>query len=170
MVKLDDTNRHILQLLLKDGRATVVDLARAVGRSESVVRERVQAMEAAGIIQGYTATLDWTLAGLPRTALIRASYGNRSPAEVARQLAAIPNVTQVFHLTGRKPLMATLRVPDVPSLEALLRSRIGPDDLKDMEVEVALDVKVPLRQPMVFTPGQAPPDGGAWLAVGAVGK
>jgi Lrp/AsnC family leucine-responsive transcriptional regulator len=153
MVKMDETNLHILQLLQRDGRMSLSDLSRAVGRSESTVRERVTALELDGILLGYEARVDWEKAGLKRLAIVRAGHSARPIAEVAKQLAAIPNVTQVLLLTGSKPLLVCLRVRDIQHLDTILKSRFAPGDLVDMEVQVALESLVDLRQPAILSVG-----------------
>jgi DNA-binding Lrp family transcriptional regulator len=54
-MKIDDFDRKIIRALRKDGRMSNVDLARAVGLSASACLRRVQALEAGGVIRGYTA-------------------------------------------------------------------------------------------------------------------
>jgi Lrp/AsnC family leucine-responsive transcriptional regulator len=50
---LDVRNVQILALLGDDPRTSVSELARCVGMSAPAIRERIQRMEEAGIIQGY---------------------------------------------------------------------------------------------------------------------
>ena len=49
---LDDTNRQLLQLLHEDPRLSMSELARRVGKSAPAVSERIQRLEAAGVIAG----------------------------------------------------------------------------------------------------------------------
>ena len=48
---LDDVNKAIVEELQKDGRRTYGSIAEAVGLSEAAVRQRVQKMRDAGIMQ-----------------------------------------------------------------------------------------------------------------------
>ncbi|MCA1818520.1 MAG: Lrp/AsnC family transcriptional regulator [Thermoplasmatota archaeon] len=149
MVRIDDTNLKLLQLLQRNGRMTMTELAGAVGRSESTVRERVTALELAGFLQGYQARVDWSAVGLPASAVIRARCDiNRIP-EVAKQLANIPHVTRAMLLTGPKPVMAILRVRDIQHLHSILRERLANGILSDIEAEVAMESLVETRPPAV---------------------
>src|ERR687885_2395762 len=56
--KLDRIDINILVQLQKDGRATNVNLAEAVGLSPSPCLQRVKRLEAAGYITGYGAHLN----------------------------------------------------------------------------------------------------------------
>jgi Lrp/AsnC family leucine-responsive transcriptional regulator len=168
MVRIDETNLQILKLLQQDGRMSMTDLARAVGRSESTTRERVTSLELGGFLQGYQARVDWSLAGLPATAVIRARCDINQLPDVAKRLTGIPYVTRAMLLTGARPVMALLRVRDVHHLQSLLRETIAQGNLKDVEAEIALTSLVEQRPPslsdgfptvpdLVSTPAAAAP-------------
>lgn len=147
--RLDETNLQLLLLLQRNGRMSVADLARAVGRSESVVRERVASMELDGLLKGYEARVDWGRVGLPRQAILRAR-ATKPLAEVGTRLAAIPHVTQVLHVTGAKPLLVHLRVRDVAHLAKVIAERLEPAGLTDLDVEVAMESLLPSRPPALL--------------------
>lgn len=149
---MDETNLRILELLQKNARMSLTDLAQAVGRAESTVRERMTALELAGFLQGYEARVDWGQAGLPALAIVHARCEISRVAEVARQLAAIPNVTRALLITGSKPILVMLRVRDLDQLQQILKSRIGPGDLTDVEVEIVLESLVDRRPPSIHEP------------------
>lgn len=149
MVRIDDTNLRLLQLLQRNGRMTMTELATTVGRSESTVRERVTALELAGFLQGYQARVDWTAVGLPASAVIRARCDLGRVPQVAKELAAIPHVTRAMLLTGPKPVLAILRVRDIQHLHSILRERLANGLLTDIEAEVAMDSLVETRPPTV---------------------
>jgi len=149
MVRIDDTNLKLLQLLQRNGRMTMTELAGAVSRSESTVRERVTALELAGFLQGYQARVDWAAVGLPASAVIRARCDMNHVQEVAKQLSDIPHVTRAMLLTGPKPVMAILRVRDIQHLHSILRDRLANGMLSDIEAEVAMESLVETRPPTV---------------------
>lgn len=150
MVVLDDVNIRLLNLLLKDARMPVTALAQQVGRSESTVRERLSSLERQGVLQSYNATVDRDLAGLPVLVVIRAKCDPAKTTEVARQLSALPNVTQALVLTGDRPILATIRVRDLEHLRSMLQSRLsGP--LTDIEAEISLESLVDPRPPGLTT-------------------
>lgn len=148
--RLDETNLQLLVLLQRSGRMSTVELARAVGRSESVVRERVASMELDGLLKGYEARVDWTRLGLPRQAIVRARAA-KPLAEVGARLAAIPHVTEVLHVTGNKPLVVHLRVRDVAHLAQVIAQRLEPAGLTDLDSEVAMESLLPLRPPALLS-------------------
>ncbi len=55
---MEELDRQIVQLLVKDGRMSYTDLGKATGLSTSAVHQRVRRLEQRGVIRGYAAS--WT--------------------------------------------------------------------------------------------------------------
>lgn len=68
--QLDATDGVILDMLEKDGRATLSHLSEATGLSVSAVQSRVQKLERRGVIRGYKAVIDDERRGLAVNAYI----------------------------------------------------------------------------------------------------
>ena len=58
---LDDTDRDIIRQLSADGRVSLTDIGDFCGISRISVRKRIERMEAAGVIEGFTVVVDWDL-------------------------------------------------------------------------------------------------------------
>lgn len=56
---LDETNMKILDELIDDARAPKMEIGKRLNLARSSVRERIEDMEAAGIIEGYTVVINW---------------------------------------------------------------------------------------------------------------
>ncbi|MFA0648424.1 Lrp/AsnC family transcriptional regulator, partial [Vibrio cyclitrophicus] len=54
---MDRIDRHLLELLQKDGRLTTAELADEVGLSASPCARRIKRLEEKGIIDGYRVSL-----------------------------------------------------------------------------------------------------------------
>ena len=61
---LDETNMKILDELIDDARAPKMEIGKRLNLARSSVRERIEEMEAVGIIEGYTAIINWNLLNL----------------------------------------------------------------------------------------------------------
>ncbi len=147
MVRMDETNIRILQLLQQNARMTVTDVAKQVGRSESTVRERITSLEMAGVLLRYEARVDWAQAGLPATAVLRARCDLARLPEVSKQLSAIPNVIRAMLMTGPKPILVLMRVRDLQQLHAILREHVAPGALTEVDAEISLESLVERRPP-----------------------
>ena len=58
---LDEADRDILRHLSADGRLSYTDLADLIDLSRVAVRKRIERMEDAGVITGFTVVVDWNL-------------------------------------------------------------------------------------------------------------
>ena len=97
-IVLDDVSRSIIEQLQEDGRRSYARIASAVGLSEAAVRQRVQRLLDAGVMQ-IVAVTDPMQVGFPRQALV----GVRSTGDVratADQLATLPEVDYVVVTAG----------------------------------------------------------------------
>ncbi len=101
---LDKVNRAIIEELQADGRRAYGTIAQAVGLSEAAVRQRVQRLREAGIIQ-IVAVTDPKQVGFNRQALvgIRVEGDARS---IADKLASVPEIDYVVICAGRFDLLA----------------------------------------------------------------
>lgn len=115
MVELpvDDIDQRIIALLRADGRMSNAALAAAVGIAPSTCLARVRGLRDRGVITGFTAQIDLRALGLSLEALIgvRIRAGaRRQMAQFMEELAAVPNVVQVFFLGGDEDFLVHVAV------------------------------------------------------------
>jgi Lrp/AsnC family leucine-responsive transcriptional regulator len=70
MLGMDAIDLAIVRLLERHGRLSQEQLARRVRLSRPAVHQRVKRLEAAGVLRGYRAVLDWAAVGKPLTAFV----------------------------------------------------------------------------------------------------
>jgi Lrp/AsnC family transcriptional regulator for asnA, asnC and gidA len=90
---LDDVGKAIIEQLQEDGRRPYATIARAVGLSEAAVRQRVQRLQEAGVIQ-IVAVTDPLQLGFRREALI----GVRVDGDVLAVADALAEMTEVDYV------------------------------------------------------------------------
>ncbi|THF60257.1 Lrp/AsnC family transcriptional regulator [Pseudothauera rhizosphaerae] len=125
---LDRYDRHILELLQRDGRISNQDLADRVALSPSSCLRRVRALEESGLITGYRALLDAKRLGLALMALIHISMDRHTPERFERfeaDVAAIPEVQECLLITGQDAdYQLKVVVADMDAYQELLLQRI----------------------------------------------
>jgi Lrp/AsnC family leucine-responsive transcriptional regulator len=123
---VDDTDLLILQILQANARESQADIARAVGLAPSNVLERLRKLEARGVIRGYVADVNPKAIDRGMLAFV-AVRSDEAPDDgnVARQLAALPDVLEVHHVAGDDCYLVKVRARDAEQLGSLLRTRIG---------------------------------------------
>lgn len=117
---LDDVNLRLLQELQRDGRLGMAELGRRVAMSPPAVAERVQRLERAGVIAGYSADIDPRAVGFPVAAIVRIRPApgqlQRIP-EVAKKTA---EVAECYRITGEDCYLMRLHLRSIDDLEDVL--------------------------------------------------
>jgi len=104
MADLDDVSKAIIEQLQEDGRRPYATIGRAVGLSEAAVRQRVQRLLDAGVMQ-IVAVTDPLQLGFPRQAMVGVR-ATRDLEETADLLAEIAEVDYVVITAGSFDLLA----------------------------------------------------------------
>ncbi len=107
---LDDVNKAIVEELQQDGRRTYGAIGAAVGLSEAAVRQRVQRMREAGIIQ-IVAVTDPLQVGFRSQAMV----GIRADGDarlVADRLAAVEDIDYVVICAGSFDILVVVVCED----------------------------------------------------------
>jgi Lrp/AsnC family leucine-responsive transcriptional regulator len=118
--QIDGIDQLILHSLVEDARISTAEIARKVGLSAPSVAERIKRLEEAGVITGYTATIDPRALGLELTAWLRIRPMPGQFHKVANILNKIPAVVECDRITGEDCFIARAHVRSVAELEALI--------------------------------------------------
>jgi Lrp/AsnC family transcriptional regulator for asnA, asnC and gidA len=121
-VLLDSVAKGIIEQLQQDGRRSYAAIGKAIGLSEAAVRQRVQRLVEAGVVQ-IVAVTDPMQLGFERQALIGIKATGDVNA-VADALADIPAVDYVVITAGSFDLIAEVVCEDDDHLLELLSSHI----------------------------------------------
>ncbi|MGI5240307.1 Lrp/AsnC family transcriptional regulator [Dactylosporangium sp. CA-139066] len=117
---MDEVNLRLLAELQRDPRMSMSELARRVGMSAPAVTERVQRLEAAGVIRGYRLEVDPAALGLPVAAVVRIRPGPGQLTRVADAIRATPQVVECHRVTGEDCFVLAVHAPSIPELESIL--------------------------------------------------
>lgn len=121
LTKLD---LDLIEQLQLDGRVPYAVLARRVGVTEKTVRRRVSHLLAENYIQ-ISAVTDPALLGFSAMAIVLLTVdGTRSPAELADELALLPEVDYVTVTTGPFALQAEVICVDGKELHDVVSGKI----------------------------------------------
>lgn len=119
---LDDTSKAIIEQLQDDGRRSYAEIGKAVGLSEAAVRQRVQKLTEAGVMQ-IVAVTDPLQLGFHRQAMIGLKVSGDT-REVADALARMPAVDYVVLTAGTFDILAEVVCEDDSDLITLLNAEI----------------------------------------------
>ena len=127
-MKLDRTDRRILQLMQADSKLSNLELADAVGLSPTPCSRRVKRLEESGLIKGQVTLLDQSLLGLKLTAFITIEMDRHTPDRFENFEAKVrefPEVVECSVVTGNAAdYLVKAVVPDMEYYEAFLLGKL----------------------------------------------
>lgn len=119
---MEELDRQIVQLLVKDGRMSYTDLGKATGLSTSAVHQRVRRLEQRGVIAGYTTRVSYEALDLPLTAFVAIRPLDPSQADDAPdRLSGLPEIEACYSVAGDDFYLLLVRVANPADLERLLQ-------------------------------------------------
>ena len=111
--RLDETDHHILDMLIENTRTPFTDIAKRLNISAGTVHVRVKKMEEAGIILGSTLSLNYEKLGYAFIAYVGIFLKNTSQTKfVLERINEIPFVTVAHVTTGKFNIFCKIRARD----------------------------------------------------------
>ena len=122
MTVIDAIDRTIIGHLATDGRMPIRELAERIALSPSATSDRVRRLEADGVIAGYAAQIDPAVAGTPIQAIVEVQLDPTAGIfEIDEAIAAMPEVIDAFHLTGRFDYQIRIATAGIEGIEHVIR-------------------------------------------------
>lgn len=119
-VHTDAVDQKILDLLRRNARIPISELAREVNLSAAPVSRRIDRLERAGVIRGYVTVIDDQVAGdLVAFTEIRLT-GDTETGVLEQVLREMEEVQNFFTVAGDPDVLVRLRVKDVDHLQRVV--------------------------------------------------
>ena len=99
-LELDATDHAIIKQLQDDGRTSVAQLSRVINLSASATSDRVRRLTDAGVITGYSITVDPEALGYTVTAFVRLAYPSGNYKPFHDLVETLPEIVEAHHVTG----------------------------------------------------------------------
>ena len=127
-LKLDRTDRRILDVMQRNGRISNLELAEQVGLSPTPCSRRVKRLEESGLIKRHVTLLDQQQLGLNITAIISITMDRHTPERFANfesQVRGFPEVIECSIVTGQAAdYLVKAVLPDMTYYEEFLLGRL----------------------------------------------
>ncbi|MBV8249413.1 MAG: winged helix-turn-helix transcriptional regulator, partial [Comamonas sp.] len=120
---LDRTDRRILDILQREGRIAITELAERVGLSASPCSERIKRMERAGVITGYHAHLSPEALGKTLLVFVELKLSSKSEEvfdKVRKELLHVPDVLECHLVSGSFDYLVKARLGGMREYRRLL--------------------------------------------------
>jgi len=125
-VAVDRFDLDLLAELQRDGHATNAALGEKIHLSTSQVSRRIQRLEEAQVITGYTAVLDPETLGLGLVALTQVCLGHQGQQaeQFEAAIADIPEILECLAVTGEADYVVRIVAPDLASFSDFINQRL----------------------------------------------
>ena len=130
---IDRTDRKVLDILQRQGRISMTELAEQIGLSTSPCTERVKRMERDGVITGYHARLSPVALGKTLLVFVEIKLASKSDEvfeKVRKELLHVPDVQECHLVSGGFDYLVKARLGGMSEYRRLLG-----DVLKKLPVE-----------------------------------
>ena len=130
-LKLDDFDLRLLELLQADARTPVPALAEAVGLSPPACYRRIRRLREIGAIEREVAlvrprTLGWGVSMMVLVILER--EGRQTIDDLMRKLTAVPQVRELWHVTGEFTFVVRIVARDMEDYDELATRLFSHDE------------------------------------------
>ncbi len=120
-VALDEIDEQIVALLRENARRSFSDIGSRVALSAPAIKRRVDRLEEAGVIRGYSAVLDHAALGWSTHAVVSLfCEGRMSAAEILSAAGRLPEVAAAHTIAGEASAILHLHARDTEHLERAL--------------------------------------------------
>jgi Lrp/AsnC family leucine-responsive transcriptional regulator len=118
---VDGIDIRIIELLQENARRTFGDIGAIVGLTAPAVKRRLDRLEEAGVVLGYTARVDYAKFGLPLEAFVELRFAGNTPVDAIAGIDdGIPEVQEIFTIAGDPDALVWVRARDVADLKRLI--------------------------------------------------
>lgn len=126
---LDETDSRLLAAIQANAMMTAQELGERLNLSPSQAARRRQRLEAEGYVTAYTARLDPARVGLSVQAFIQVQMASHAPDRArafGQLIAALPEVTSAWTLTGEADYLLRVWCADLGGLNRLIHGQLLP--------------------------------------------
>lgn len=123
MQEFDRVDRKILDVLQRDGRISITDLAQEVGLSATPCAERVRRLERNGVITGYHARVSPQALGKTLLVFLEIKLSAKSDEvfeKIRRELQGMPDVMECHLVSGDFDYLVKARLAEMNDYRRLL--------------------------------------------------
>jgi len=120
-MKIDDKDRQILNILIRNSRKSYREIAKEAKVSVATVANRIKQLTKTGVIKGYTTLIDYELAGYQFYVIVEIRVNHGKEEEVEKQLLNSQNVSRIYDKTGEYDMALIARFKTRKELDSYLK-------------------------------------------------
>lgn len=128
MVKIDKTDRQILNLLQKDCKLNTKQIADSIGLSVTPTYERIKRLEKEKVIKQYVAILDKEKIGKSLVVYCNVSLQLHSKSLLEKfegSIIKLPEIIECYHIAGSFDYLLKVATNDMASYRDFISNRLA---------------------------------------------
>jgi DNA-binding Lrp family transcriptional regulator len=138
----DDLDRRLISLLQVNARASTAELARKLGVARTTIVARLARLEVDGVIVGYAVRLGLDVSGQAVHAQVAITVEPKLAPGVLREVERLPELRQLWSVSGEFDYIAILRAETTTRLDRLLDTIGQLEGVKKTTTSIVLAVRV----------------------------
>jgi DNA-binding Lrp family transcriptional regulator len=154
---LDAIDARLILALTDRPRSTVVALAEQTGLTRNTVQARLARLDEQGVLTSFERRVDPTALGYPLTAFITTTVTQRRLDEVAAALEGIPEIVEVFGLSGQVDLLIRVVAVDADDLYRIAGQILATPAVQRTNTALVMRRMVDFRLTPLLRQAAAPP-------------
>ena len=138
---MDRIDRHILEILQKEGRLSTAELSERVGLSPSPCARRLKRLEDEGYIEDYHANLNKGRVGIAMTFFVEVSLNNHQEESIRDFEDALSNIEEVINghiVSGAYDYLLEVVSPNLAGYEAFTSKLHKITSVKDIHTHLSV--------------------------------
>ncbi len=150
-MKLDKTDRKILEILQKSAKITNAQLSKEIGLSPAPTLERVKKLESLGVITSYHAKLNTEKIGLGVSTFVLVTlrgHNRENIEQFMKEVDKIEEVIECHHITGAGDFILRIISKDIQSYQKLMLEKVS--DIKVVDNMQSMVVLSTFKDSMVL--------------------
>lgn len=133
-IKLDVTDKKILDILQRNSNITNAQLAKEIGLSPAPTLERVNKLETSGVIKSYHAVIDPASVGLGVSTFVMVTLKGHNKDNINKFITAIKSIDEVVechHITGAGDFILKIVCSDITAYQQLMLDKVSNIEVVD---------------------------------------
>ena len=141
VTEMDDIDRSLISALRHDARASLSDLAAALGVSRTTIRSRIERLQRSGEIVGFTVVLKADAARDPVRGLMMLGIEGRGTDRILRQLNGLSAVRASHTTNGRWDIIVEMGAETLEEFDRVLSQIRRMDGIVSSETNLLLSTR-----------------------------
>ncbi len=144
-VTIDQLDGRLLELLAREPRIGVQEVARRLGVARGTAQARLEKLRAGGVIRGFGPEVDPAAIGFPVTAFATLEIKQGLGGEVREHLRGVPEVLELHTITGQGDMLCRLVARSNADLQRVIDRVVGFEGIVRAATAIVMENPVPLR-------------------------